>query len=169
MFHCETTLPPPALDYVEGTDGFSYKFHKNERTWQDAEEICLIDGGSLAIVWDEVTNSIVRDIVNKGNQFQFPNKAWIGLTDQWSEGVWQTAAAAAYTPWYPIIPLPYENWDNGEPNNAGNEDCATLYRNGYWNDDDCDTLFPFVCQRGKLYNLKDIKLVCRFLDAITDL
>ncbi len=28
----------------------------------------------------------------------------------------------------------YSNWLNGEPNNAGNEDCLTIYSDGGWND-----------------------------------
>ncbi|MEO4047351.1 phosphatidylinositol-specific phospholipase C domain-containing protein [Pseudomonas sp. CAU 1711] len=38
------------------------------------------------------------------------------------------------------------SWDNNEPNNANNEDCAVQKANGRWNDASCSTLLPFACR-----------------------
>ena len=45
--------------------------------------------------------------------------------------------------------LTYTNWYGGEPNNFdGNENCVHTYaeRDGTWNDVDCSTYMPSVCE-----------------------
>ena len=39
----------------------------------------------------------------------------------------------------------YYKWASSKPDE---EDCGAQYQNGYWFDQDCDELYPFVCQRG---------------------
>eukprot|EP00964_Phaeocystis_antarctica_P044804 scaffold25763_cov63-Phaeocystis_antarctica.AAC.2 len=55
---------------------------------------------------------------------------WIGGTDAASEGTWV---------WSPSnTPLSYTNWNAGERNNQGGEDCVmALYGSGKWNDSPC--------------------------------
>ena len=64
-------------------------------------------------------------------------EGWIGVTDQWKEGTWQTATKEN---------LPYTYWAPGEPNNSGNEDCAYQLSNTKWNDQPCSSQQPFICQ-----------------------
>lgn len=54
---------------------------------------------------------------------------WIGASDAGTEGVWL---------WDDGTPYAYANWHAGEPNNAGNEDGATMLTNANlnrWNDE----------------------------------
>lgn len=63
---------------------------------------------------------------------------WIGFDDRAREGtfVWPDGVERAYT-----------DWNDGEPNNAGNEDCAQLRRdNGRWNDLPCDRRLAVICE-----------------------
>ncbi|XP_048579859.1 uncharacterized protein LOC5521691 isoform X2 [Nematostella vectensis] len=71
--------------------------------------------------------------------------AWIGLNDRAIEGtyVWEgdnTKLGQNYSHWY-----------SGEPNDhASVEDCISMYSGslgGFWNDDYCDTLRAYVCEK----------------------
>lgn len=48
-------------------------------------------------------------------------------------------------------PISYLNWAPGEPNNAGDEDCAHVSEPStyQWNDEGCDWNFSYICQRPK--------------------
>lgn len=37
------------------------------------------------------------------------------------------------------------SWDNNEPNNLNNEDCAMMWGNGRWNDASCSNHYRFAC------------------------
>jgi len=76
-------------------------------------------------------------------------RAWIGGTDERSQGVWE---------WTDGSPWGYENWRKpSEPNNLfGNEDCTIIWgRTGKWFDVRCDGFFKagYVCS----YNLNGQK------------
>ena len=77
------------------------------------------------------------------------NNGWIGLTDQWQEGTWQTPVKGK---------VPYTNWGQGEPNNLGDEDCTHLRNDGKWNDLKCSSQQAFLCQFAKGEG-NDIKLI----------
>lgn len=51
--------------------------------------------------------------------------------------------------WSDGSPRDYVNWGNGEPNDYyDNEDCVT-HQNMWlskWNDDNCYTLYPYICK-----------------------
>ncbi|WP_444944564.1 phosphatidylinositol-specific phospholipase C domain-containing protein [Microbulbifer sp. ZKSA006] len=38
------------------------------------------------------------------------------------------------------------SWDQGEPNNLNNEDCAMQWSNGRWNDANCSNQYSFACK-----------------------
>ena len=51
--------------------------------------------------------------------------------------------------WSDGTPWDYSNWNPGQPNNSGNEDCfVTNFRgNGLlWNDNPCESLSTYVCK-----------------------
>jgi hypothetical protein len=67
---------------------------------------------------------------------------WLGLNDLVSEGSWI---------WDDRTPLVYENWDEGEPNDAGGEDCGIIMtsrdRASYWDDRACDSERSYICEQ----------------------
>ena len=73
--------------------------------------------------------------------FRKRNEWWIGFSDSASEGsfVWSTPQEDEWK---------FTNWKTGEPNDYGREeDCATLKKDGYWNDIPCWMTRAFVCGR----------------------
>merc|ERR1739838_123875 len=131
-----TPPPPPPKPpgpkipdgYKKGGDGYYYKYHTDQKNWNDAQRTCKSEGGNLAIIWNQKT----RDVVNG-----FMKNGWIGVTDQWSEGRWQTPVKGN---------IPYSSWNRGEPNNAGNEDCTIQHGSKKCNDLNCNSQQPYICQ-----------------------
>ena len=97
--------------------------------WFDAYDHCKSQGGKLVEIDSEEENTaLVEEIKRKGYTERKIN-FWIGLTDLGSEGDWRLASSG--------LKPSYENWHEGEPNNAnGDEDCAWIRIGNYsdWND-----------------------------------
>jgi cysteine-rich repeat protein len=108
--------------------------HGAATDWPSAEATCVEWGGHLATIEGPLENQWL-DFVVSGGDF------WIGLNDRSEENVfvWVSGSGASY-----------RNWNDGEPNNVGGEDCTELLRsNGRWNDLPCgvDNGRPFLCER----------------------
>ena len=63
---------------------------------------------------------------------------WIGGSDLDVEGtfVWSSDNST----------LGFVNWYPGEPRDFHNEDCMTLCREEHWNDNNCDSFYPYICK-----------------------
>lgn len=70
--------------------------------------------------------------------------AWLGGTDAAQEGVWNWSDGEAWV---------FAAWNAGEPNNFnGHENCLEDYGPETsvpmtWNDIDCATMLPAICER----------------------
>jgi len=74
---------------------------------------------------------------------RFQSKIYIGLTDLSNEGVFV---------WGDGLPASegWTNWQEGEPNNFDDEDCARIrYADGLWNDKSCAQPGQVLCERRK--------------------
>ncbi|XP_078682431.1 uncharacterized protein LOC144916906 [Branchiostoma floridae x Branchiostoma belcheri] len=106
---------------------------KPDYSW--AMKACLKDEGFLAMPKDAATNAFLVQLKNAvRNDVAF----YIGLSDQNAEGQWRFADGTAL--------CSYKNWNPGEPNNRGNEDCATLLPRSKWNDVPCSSDLRYICQ-----------------------
>ena len=68
---------------------------------------------------------------------------WIGLNDIANEGSFVYNSDQSSISW--------ANWRDSQPNNVGGgQDCVAANRNGNgkWDDDKCDDLKSFVCEKG---------------------
>ncbi len=119
-------LPPPAL----GKAAFCF----GARTWPEAEADCVAQKGHLIAIHDLKTHDFLKD-----EAFAIADDDWwIGLSDTKTEGTFA---------WTNASKLDFEKWAGGEPNNAGDEDCAHLapWAGGDWNDMFCAQVRPYIC------------------------
>jgi hypothetical protein len=108
-------------------------------TWAAGRAACQSLGLDLASIHSAAENAAVRAIIAVSNTF-----AWIGATDEVSEGTWG---------WSDGTPWDYSNWAPSEPNSylGADEDCAVMYgtvQNGPWNDAPCSGsgVYGAVCR-----------------------
>ena len=97
-------------------NGHSYYRSTGSMTWTNARQACLNMGGHLVTSTSLAENNFLFGLWPSG---------WIGLTDEQTEGVWK---------WVTGEPYSWSYWNDGEPNNAGNEDYVQFVGGGRWND-----------------------------------
>jgi hypothetical protein len=97
-------------------NGHSYYRSTGTAVWTTARTNCSNMGGHLVTITTSGEQSFIYGLWPSG---------WIGLTDEVTEGTWRWVTGETYS---------YKNWNNGEPNNSGNEDYVQFVSNGKWND-----------------------------------
>lgn len=126
LFVCVSLNAAP----IENPDnGHWYEYVEGNLSWSDANlaaESSAFMGfpGHLVDILDANENAFVEDFKTTSSNGDL--RAWIGLTDEASEGnfAWTTGEPVSYT-----------NWNAGEPNNSGgNENYAEIFASGAWND-----------------------------------
>ncbi len=132
------------LDCEAGDAGSAYfVVCLSDVNWDTARWLCQDAGhDELASIRDAVEQAFVEDLLDAAGGWE-DQAPWIGFTDQDSEGTWT---------WTDGWTGSYTNWNPGEPNSEGDEDCAHLnwrFRTGEWNDADCSlerAWGGFVCE-----------------------
>jgi hypothetical protein len=104
-------------------------------SWTNAESACTTWGGQLAWVSNALENTWLTQVVYNGGG----GATWLGFNDRGTEGTWVWDGGAAVT---------HTNWAATEPNNVGNEDCATLeVPAANWVDRQCNSNYRYACRR----------------------
>lgn len=117
-------------DYVEGVSGHRYRVSPDAADWMTGFDRCTADQSHLVVVDSMEENDYLEILVGR--------KFWIGLHDKNNEGDFE---------WVNSAPLVFENWNDGEPNDLGGEDCVELRDSGgLWNDLPCSHSRYFVCE-----------------------
>ncbi|CAM9994962.1 unnamed protein product, partial [Heterosigma akashiwo] len=112
------------------TTDLRFRYYTGALSRDDAESACEAAGGMLAsITSDEIDEELV--------ELTGGDSAWIGLNDESTEGTYV---------WADDTSVDYTNWNSGEPNNSGDEDCVEMTSSGGWNDQSCSTTQGYVCQ-----------------------
>lgn len=120
-------------------EGRSYLFCDAPRSWPGASMHCASTGYALAVIDDATEDAFVFAAVLAREW----GDTWLGHNDLFEEGVWVWLDGAA---------MPYVNWDEGEPNDGGEdgEDCGVVMtaegRESYWDDRPCDDERRYVCE-----------------------
>ena len=101
-------------------------------TWETAKIKCTNAGGNLASIQSSDENEFIFQLAGKG-------PAWLGGNDLKTEGEWTWSDGSQWL---------YKNWGNGEPNNAGGEDCLEIGNLGSkWNDYPCSRKVKAICEK----------------------
>jgi hypothetical protein len=113
------------------------KYYPTPKTWADAAQTCVGQGGILVIDDFPDVTSYLRSI---GNQL------WIGATDTGHEGQWKWVNGLSVK-----NNKKNSHWSSNNPDNyRGIQNCAVINwptnGNGRWDDRDCNSKLPFACQ-----------------------
>ncbi|XP_015513494.2 macrophage mannose receptor 1 [Neodiprion lecontei] len=136
-FVCEL----PAYCYTPGIGG--HKFHTKATTWNMARKLCESEGAHLAIVNSAKEAEVIGNLFTKsGPHFGSEDSkyAHIGFHDLYEEGEFVTIDGKS------LETVGFYEWRNGGPNNANNEDCGSVDKNGRLNDIHCTKFVAFVCE-----------------------
>lgn len=104
----------------------------------NARAVCLGFGGDLVSIESRREMEFIKVL---SSAFKH-DILWIGLNDLRKEGQF------AWSDGTPFNSSVYSNWNEGEPNNAGDEDCVERRGSG-WNDEQCSAIRFYICERPK--------------------
>ncbi|KAM6184824.1 mannose-binding protein C [Rhynchocyon petersi] len=98
--------------------------------FESVQAVCAQHQASVATPRNAEENSAIHRL---GKEDIF-----LGITDKATEGQFVDLAGRRLT---------YQNWADGEPNDAeSGEDCVVMLKNGKWNDISCSSSFKVVCE-----------------------
>ncbi|MBS1746371.1 MAG: HYR domain-containing protein, partial [Bacteroidetes bacterium] len=128
---CHTPESIPGYLLLGTYSGHKYFISTATVNWTSAKAIATSLGGHLVSIGSAGEQNFLQTAT--------VTQAWIGLTDEVSEGNYS---------WVTNEPVTYTNWSSGEPNDAGGiEDYAIInWYNGTWNDLSNGYNFPFIVE-----------------------
>uniref|UniRef100_A0A8B9LZA8 Zgc:174904 n=1 Tax=Astyanax mexicanus TaxID=7994 RepID=A0A8B9LZA8_ASTMX len=141
----ETTPTPQPVQCTDDWlyfNGSCYFISRFGRSWMESQKYCEDKGGHLAIIETDEEQTFLWDLLPRGHW----NSYWFGISDEKLEGDWY---------WVDGTKLVRGFWENGEPNNHVNEDCAYIVKTKVlsrvafksWYDAPCSMSIPWICER----------------------
>ncbi|XP_053474754.1 macrophage mannose receptor 1-like [Ictalurus furcatus] len=111
-----------------------YCISNGNKTWEESRQDCRNKGADLVIINSREEHEFISKILSS-------RKAWIGLNDRETEGVWK---------WVDGTKLNTGFWGHGEPNGAW-EDCVVTRDKTdpvwNWSDYPCSRQFIWICEK----------------------
>jgi hypothetical protein len=130
----DATPCPAAADacVADPESGHTYAAFSPHVSWDDAVDQCQNLGWYLATDRGEVESFLLQGLL--------PEPVWIGATDEAIDDDWR---------WVTGEPFDYTHWRSGEPNGEASANCLLAnWQNVGWNDEDCATVWAYVCETG---------------------
>ncbi|XP_036022469.1 CD209 antigen-like protein A isoform X2 [Onychomys torridus] len=113
-----------------------YFFSVAQKTWNDSATACQNVGAQLVVIKSDEEQKFLQQTSKKRGY------TWMGLIDLHKESTWHWVDGSPLT----LSFMKY--WNEGEPNNLGEEDCAEFRGEG-WNDTKCDNQKFWICKKPK--------------------
>uniref|UniRef100_A0A8C7SND0 C-type lectin domain-containing protein n=1 Tax=Oncorhynchus mykiss TaxID=8022 RepID=A0A8C7SND0_ONCMY len=115
-------------------DSSLYFLSTETKTWEKSRQDCQGRGADLVIINSREEQTFL---------FNLHLRAWIGLTDSVTEGIWK---------WVDGTPLTTGYWGKGQPDDYGQEDCVEIYYGQddpvkTWNDENCHKYHDWICEK----------------------
>ncbi|XP_030643559.1 C-type lectin domain family 4 member F-like [Chanos chanos] len=116
-----------------------YYISTERKTWSESRQYCRDRGADLVIINSKEEQEFIKRL--SGNK-----KAFIGLTDDVTEGEWKWVDGTALTTGY---------WESGQPNSyrGRDEDCVVIQYNNCceqlntWHDVPCHDHYHWICEK----------------------
>ncbi|XP_017375761.1 C-type lectin domain family 17, member A isoform X16 [Cebus imitator] len=109
-----------------------YYFSPTTKSWDGARMFCQENYSHLVIINSFAEHNFVAKAHGS------PRVYWLGLNDREQEGNWR---------WLDGSPVTLSFWEPEEPNNIQEEDCASMNKDGTWNDLSCHKSTYWICER----------------------
>ncbi|XP_076874359.1 uncharacterized protein LOC143523915 [Brachyhypopomus gauderio] len=112
-----------------------YYISTEKKTWSESRQFCRERGADLVIINSREEQEFMFEMVSN-------TRAWIGLTDMNTEGIWKWVDGSS--------PPNTGFWAEGEPNNRGEEDCGEIVMRTHmkgWNDAICFNKNTWICEK----------------------
>ncbi|XP_046751788.1 hemolymph lipopolysaccharide-binding protein-like [Diprion similis] len=133
-----TLVPKVATELPDGYGvfrgfGVAYKFYKNRLPWDKAQDICIADGGSLAVIDSFQKMEVATVLMETG---AYP---WVGFHRIFDNTEWIDVKTGL-----PTVAIPWRS-DSGVFDLA--RKCVAMYpdRTGLYAER-CNILYPFICE-----------------------
>ncbi|KAM5136029.1 C-type mannose receptor 2 [Mantella aurantiaca] len=123
-----------------------YQFNfQSALSWGEAWTSCLQQDANLLSI-----NEIHEQTYINGLLTGYSSTLWIGLNDLNVNGGWQ---------WSDGSPLKYLNWENEQPGNSEEENCAVIRTEslGAWQNRNCYNALPYVCKKSSKRSLPPVE------------
>ncbi|TRY97664.1 hypothetical protein DNTS_035477 [Danionella cerebrum] len=117
--------------------GSCYLLHRVKKSWRDARETCLREGGDLISILNVEEQSFA--ITQLG--YMKIDVLWIGFNDRKTQMFFE---------WSDQSSVQFVAWDVGEPTHSAlhPEDCVLMRgEEGKWADEICEKKFGFICEK----------------------
>ncbi|XP_067931184.1 lithostathine-1-like [Watersipora subatra] len=122
---------------ADDLSGKCYYYSLDAKTWSDARNLCKKMNSDLMSIESKYEQSFLQGMLRADTSGALAY--WTGGNDIDSEQGWK---------WTDRSPFKYFNWNTGEPNSNGDEDCIEVVQlTGQWNDNNCGALRNFICER----------------------
>lgn len=127
-----TPCPESDACVMDPGSGHTYAAFAEHLSRDEARGACELLGWYLASDRSEVESVLIQGLL--------PEPLWIGATDEEIEEDWR---------WDSGEPFDYTHWRSGEPNGETSANCLLAnWASVGWNDEDCGTVWAYVCETG---------------------
>ncbi|XP_072042884.1 alpha-N-acetylgalactosamine-specific lectin-like [Amphiura filiformis] len=131
----------------EGYNNYCYSFdHAGTLTYFESNKSCSDMGSQLASIHSQEEQDFLAGHIRDHQQVASVGY-YIGLNNIDDETTWK---------WTDGTQVDFNAWNEDEPNNVGDEDCAGMYGNitqqdsrGLWNSFQCDASMAYICRAFK--------------------